>query len=614
MPTSPDSSPTQSPRSRFPLWKALRNLVRVLSSFLPANPFRLRFCIVFFALFGIFGFVYCQLYKAHLRPNQAMVTTPREYKRELPAVRGTIYDRNGYALALSRPHWTICIDPGIIPDELRENVCTTLLPYNICAPDRLNSALAATNTHYRKLGTIDDHDVVRNVATNPVLRRCIIVEPGSRRIYPLGHEASHLVGYINSNEEALDGLEKSLDLVLSGKPGYIIGEANSRRVEIRSRRKVKVPPVNGNNVILSIDQNLQHAVNQALDEAMETFGPRSCWSIVQDTKTGEILAMASRPDFNPADYGTANPTSRWNSAIFKQYEPGSVMKSFAAAAALNEGLVRTNSILDVSPGLYCGRQLSDHVPSNRITVACMLEKSSNRGASRLGMALGKQRQVQYLRDFGFGERTGLPFRAGVEARGYLGYTPKRPWSDLQNIRVSIGHGISVSGIQLVTAYSALGNGGKLLKPILVKKVVSPDGTLLWEMNPEVVRQPVREEVANQVLKMLEGVCTPSGTGRRARVSGYTVAGKTGTAQIAVRGGYSQTDYCGTFVGFIPAENPRLTILVTLEAPPKRYHGGTVAAPVFSKIAEYAVNYLGIPPSGHFDYELTEEELLSDELD
>ncbi|MGN0845056.1 MAG: peptidoglycan D,D-transpeptidase FtsI family protein [Kiritimatiellia bacterium] len=614
MPLPSDSPPNRPPTPRLPLWNFLRNLVQVFYSFLPANSFRLRFCIAFFFLFAIFGFVYCQLYKAHLHPNQAMVTTPREYKRELPAVRGTIYDRNGYALALSRPHWTICIDPGIIPDDLREEVYQTLLPYNICTPDRLQTALAATNSHYRKLGTVDDHDIVRNIATNSILRRCMIAESGSRRVYPLGHEASHLIGYINSNEEALDGLEKSLDRVLSGKPGYILGEANSRRVEIRSRRKEKVPPVNGNNVILSIDQNLQHAVNQALDEAMETFGPRSCWSIVQDTKTGEILAMASRPDFNPAEYGTSNPTSRWNSAIFKQYEPGSVMKAFAAAAALNEDLVQTNSILDVSPGLYCGRPLSDHVPSNHITVACMLEKSSNRGASRLGMALGKQRQVQYLRDFGFGERTGLPFHAGVEARGNLGYTPKRPWSDLQNIRVSIGQGVSVSGIQLVTAYSALGNGGKLLKPILVKKVVSDAGEVLWEMKPEVVRHPVREEVAKQVLKMMEGVCTSSGTGRRARVPGYTVSGKTGTAQIAIRGGYSKTDYCGSFVGFIPAENPRLTILVTLEAPPKRYHGGTVAAPIFSKIAEYAVNYLGIPPSGHFDDELTEEELLADEWD
>lgn len=586
---------------------------RALWRLLPQGTVRNRTMLTFALLSLVFFAVYARLYQVHVHPNEALLTSPREYKSVLPALRGGIFDRNGQPLAQSRPNWKIAVDPGMIPPEDAAAVYQALSAYNICEPERLFAAIGATNTRYRALGFIDNPVWVDEIQKNPLLRRCVRADASIRRVYPLGHETSHLIGYVNSNEDALEGLELSLDKFLRGTPGLILGEANSRRVEIRSRRKKRVEPINGCDIVLTIDQNLQHAVNEALDGAMEEFKPRSCWAIIQDTQTGEILAMASRPDFDPDHYNMANPTSHWNSAVFKQYEPGSVMKTFAAAAALNENLVHTNTLFDVSPGLYAGRPLEDHV-SGEITLTEVLQKSSNRGASRLGMMLGKARQEQYLRRFGFGERTGLPLPKGSETTGDLGIRRNRPWSDLQNIRVSIGHGISVSGIQLVNAYSALGNGGYLLKPTLVKEMRNPDGTVLARRETKILAQVIRPEVAEQVLAMLQTVCAPRGTGRRARVPGYTVAGKTGTAQIAIRGGYSRTDFCGSFVGFIPAENPRLTILVTLEAPPRRYHGGTVAAPVFSRIAEFAVNYLGIPPTGWSDEHILPDPLPLDELD
>ena len=556
-----------------------------------------RMALVAVCLAAVFSGVGWKLVKVQLRPDSSVVS-PREYVRVVKAYRGGIFDRRGlsHPVAQTVPSFRVFVDPGAVKPESRAEVYAALSRHALCPAEKLYAAVSAERGRYKPLGETSDSSVAQDVATNPVLRHCAGTEKTSRRSYPLGRGLCHVVGAVNSAEEPLCGLEKTLDGLLRGTDGRITGEADRNRREIRSRRKERIDPVDGRNVVLSIDENLQFEVDRALDRAMEKWRPRAAWAIVQDPSTGEILAMASRPDFDPAAFWKSTPEEQSNRAISTLYEPGSVMKTFAAAAAMDEGLVGTNTLLDVSPGLYCGRPLSDHTHGKtELTVAEMLAWSSNRGASRLGMMLGKERQQRHLKAFGFGRATGLPLRG--EGRG----TTIGDGSELNNIRTSMGQGMTCTAIQLVGAYSAIANGGRLMKPVLVKKVLDAAGNVVSETEPEVVSNPVTPRTAEQLRAVLRSVAARGGTARRAAVRGYSVAGKTGTAQMVVDGRYSTTLYRGTFVGFVPASEPRFTILVTLEAVPpteeqrSAYHGGVSAAPVFSEIAEAAVRIFGVEP-------------------
>lgn len=344
-------------------------------------------------------------------------------------------------------------------------------------------------------------------------------------------------------------------------------------------------PATGNDIISAINSDVQFVVEDALDEAMaDEIPPRAAWAVVQDCRTGEILAMASRPDVD--DSGQL-----CNCAVSTVFEPGSAMKTFAVAAALDEGLVTPDTLLDVSDTLYCGRRLRDHTRGrNELTVAQTLAWSSNRGAARLGTMLGQERQRAHLEAFGFGRQTGLPIPGeGVGTIACDG-------SDLHNIRISMGQRMNATAVQLAAAYGAIANGGLLMEPILVKSVVAPDGTVLTNYEPRVVGRPCSERTAKQVAEMLRAVVSREGTGRRAHIPGYTVAGKTGTAQMVRDGAYSETDFHSTFVGFFPASDPRLVILVTCEATPMpRADAGVCAAPVFARIAADVARILRIPP-------------------
>ena len=551
-----------------------------------------RMAIVAAVLAAVFAVVGWKLVRVQLHPDKTVVE-PLEYVKVVKAYRGGLFDRHGlgHPLAQTVPAFRVFVDPGEIKADSRSEVYRALARHSLCAPEKLYAAVAATRGHYKPLGETADRDVVEDLKTNAVLKRCTGLEKVSRRSYPLGRGLCHVVGVVNSAEEPLCGLEKTLDSELRGTDGRITGDADRNRREIRSRRRECVDPVDGRDVILSIDETLQFAVDQALDRAMEKWAPRAAWAIVQDPRTGEILAMSSRPDFDPARFGAATPEEQSNRAISTLYEPGSVMKTFAAAAALDEGLVRTNTLLDVSNTLYCGRPLRDHTHGhNELTVAQMLAWSSNRGASRLGMMLGKARQQAHLKAFGFGRRTGLPL-LGESAGQTIG-----DGSELHNIRISMGQGMTATAVQLVAAYSAIANGGLLMEPHLVKAVAAPDGTILTNFPPRVVGRPCSERTARQIAEMLRAVVSREGTARRARVPGYTAAGKTGTAQMVYDGHYSQSDFRGSFIGFFPATDPRLAILVTCEATPKpRTDGGVCAAPVFARIASDAARILQIPP-------------------
>ena len=557
-----------------------------------------RFACAALVAVGLYAWVSRKLVLVHLRPDPEAVESPVKWEEILPARRGGIYDRNGlgHPFAETLSMWRLHVDPANIPDgETRAAMYKALAAHGAFSPETLYKALAPGKTHYRPLGSTSDPDLMADIRTNPVFRWRIGATNAIRRVYPLGRTLCHVVGMANSHEQPLMGLELSMDKWLRGSNGVVRGVADGRHREIRGLRREETPPVDGCDVFLTVDLAIQTAVDEALDELMlpdpEKPPPRAAWAVVMDCRTGEILAMSSRPDFEPGNYRGGEPEREFNRCISTVYEPGSVMKTFAAAAALDEGLVRTNTLLDVSPGLYCGKPLRDHTHGqNALTVAQMLAWSSNRGASRLGMALGKQRQQAHLKAFGFGRRTGLPL-AGEQPGQTIG-----DGSELNNIRISMGQGMTATAVQLCAAYSAVANGGKLMKPVLVKEIRRHDGAPVFVAEPEVVGHPLSEDTSAKLRQMLKEVVSAHGTARRARVEGYTVAGKTGTAQMVEHGRYSQTDFRGSFIGFFPADDPRLTILVTCEATPKpRTDGGVCAAPVFAKIAAAAARILMIPP-------------------
>ena len=575
-----------------------------------------RIAVVFACLCLAFAVVGRKLVLAHLRPDEERIRHLGRYKRELPALRGPILDRDGNPLAQSVPRWKLWLDAVALGERLRsrnksadengpDGVYADLLALGVCPPDRLRpvfeDALRNPTPRNKLLGFTENPDVIRAIRRNPRLRRCINDrERVSRREHLVGRDFVHLLGFVNGSGEAQNGIEKRFDGDLRGTPGHILGEQAGGGRELRDRRIEDVEPENGRAVVLTIDQSLQRTVYEILGDAMDRFDPDAAWAIVEDVATGEILAMVSLPDFDPADYyrlSREDSPRLWNSAIFQNFEPGSVMKPIAAAAALQDGLVATNTPLDTSGGLYCGHRLSDPHVGDRTTVTEMIELSSNRGAARLAMMLGKARTEAWLRAFGFGAKTGIQLPG--EASGIL--APHRKWSDLQGIQVAFGQGVSVTGIQLVNAYACLANGGRLLRPSIVKRIVAADGTTVWEHEPEQIGRPVSERVARDLAFMLSRVTTGRGTGRRAAVPGYEVAGKTGTAQLVENGRYSSQDFCASFCGYFPARDPALAILVTLKRPrrternPNRFHtGGAVAAPVFARIAAAAAERYLIP--------------------
>ena len=550
---------------------------------------------------GVFGvlvtllyvYVGVKLYDLQMEAKPVDEKSGMAYNKVLPARRGGIYDRRGieHPLASSVPFWKVFIDPSEIAEDTHDDVLRRLCEYGEFDEEKIYEAITSTSGRYFPIGETINRTIVDDINTNSILNRCVGREKVTRRNYPLGRQMCHIVGVVNSSGDALDGIELTMNHYLTGKDGYIKGVANAKRREIASKRQDEVQPINGADVFLTLDQNIQFFVETALDEAMVETRAQSAWAIVQDPKTGEILAMASRPNFDPYEYGLTNPTNLWNCAIFKNYEPGSTMKGLTFAAGLNEGLYRTNSLVNCDNVAYAGRPLQDHVHGD-ITLTVATQKSSNRGASRVAMALGRTKFEEYLINFGFGKKTRLPLPG--ESTGIL--FPARTWSEVQAIRIAIGQGIAVTGMQMVSLYSALANKGVRMQPYVVAKVVGPDGEIIMQNKPTPIGQPITEKTSTDMEFMLSTVTVrPGGTGWRARVPGYEVAGKTGTAQIPMNGRYSQTEYTASFVGFFPARNPRVTILVGLESPKPNYHGGTVAAPVFAKIGTAVAQYLEIPP-------------------
>jgi len=519
------------------------------------------------------------------------------------ARRGLIVDINQQTLADNDPVRTVVADASLVtsPDDA---VGVLAGPLGVDESD-LRDKLA-TGRRYIVLKKDVPEATAVELETRLAVRsiRGISFEQDEDRIYPNGTMACHVVGFMNSDHQGVSGIEAQEDQYLRGHEGFRYTERDRFGKELVAYRGEERAPRDGYNVRLTIDLNLQNIVETELDAACKEFKPKKAIAIMMRPQTGEILAMANRPDFDPNDirikpasYIQEHEADMKNCAITDMMEPGSTFKMVTAAGALNEHTVRPDSIIFCENGAYSygGRFLHDHHPYGDLSVEDILVKSSNIGAAKLAMGLGEQRLYSYIRAFGFGERTGVALPGEIPG---LVYPPHR-WSKLSITRIPMGQEVAVTPLQTITAMCAIANGGHLMMPQIVHDITGANGEQIASFAPVEIREAVSTEAAHEVTEALQGVVSPRGTAALAKVYGFDVAGKTGTAEkIDPKGGYMRDKYIVSFCGFLPADNPAFVCLVMLDdavTKPDENFGGQVAGPVFSRIGEKAARYMNLEP-------------------
>jgi len=432
----------------------------------------------------------------------------------------------------------------------------------------------------------------------------IFPEPDQMRVYPNGPLAAQVLGFSGVEEFKLDGrpvsqisgrdgIELALNSVLSGVAGWRVTATDSKKQELVALRDEDVQPRDGLNVVLTIDAAIQHILETSLADAMQKHTPRSITGIVLRPRTGEILAMATLPNYDPNTPATVTPETR-DRVITDVVEPGSTFKIVVVSGALNEGAVKLTDEFDCEQGhfAFAGKTLHDHEPFGLLTTEGIITKSSNIGAAKIGIKLGEQNLYHYAWDFGFGQRTGVPLPG--EVSGIL--HPVKDWSKVSVAQIPMGQGVAVTRLQMLMAMAALANDGWLMRPMLVSRLEDRNGNAVQKYEPQRVRQVVSEATDKQMVGVLKTVVSPEGTAPGAAMQNYVVAGKTGTAQKAnPAGGYFDDKFISSFIGFFPADNPQVCISIVMDEPKEGYYGGKVCGPVFKEIAERCASYLNVPP-------------------
>ena len=398
--------------------------------------------------------------------------------------------------------------------------------------------------------------------------------------------------------KGIEGIERSMDNWLAGDDGWRCFEKDGKGQEVVSSRTEERAPRNGATVQLTVDLALQQIVETELETACKKYRPLKASAVMINPMTGEVMAMANRPTFDPNEPGNAKPEMRFNHAVAGTYEPGSTMKVVTCAAGINCKKVTLDTSIFCENGrwTYGGKPLSDHHPYGFLTVKQIVEKSSNIGAAKIAVSLGEETFHTQLRNFGFGQMTGIALPG--EVRGIL--NPRNLWDGITITRLAMGHSVAVTPLQMAIATSAIANGGKLMMPQLLKRIINDDGSVQVEYGPTEVRRVLSAETAAKVCEALKGVTTKKGTASRAHIPGYEVAGKTGTTQKydPVTKLPSKSKHVTSFVGFVPADKPAFCLIITMDeaqGPSNEDTGGMIVAPIFKAIAEKALVQLGVQP-------------------
>lgn len=504
---------------------------------------------------------------------------------ELQPTRGAIRDRNLKPLAMSLRLSSVFGDPRHIKNPRR--LAQRLAPLLDQPVQALEKKLSDRRRGFVWLARkISNRDAARIRAAR-LEGIHLIMEP--QRVYPHGRLACHVVGFAGLDAQGLEGMECSADRLLRGEPGWRWLSQDARRRYLGTWETPGVAPRDGLELVLTLDTTLQYIAERELDRAYRNSHAQAASIVVMDPFTGEILAMANRPDYDPNHFGRSPPEHRRNRAVTDPFEPGSVFKIVTAAVALGTGAVGSQDRYDCEQGAWAvaGRILHDHRPHGWLTFEEVVRYSSNIGMAKVAMQMGGEAIYRGIRAFGFGETTGLALPG--EAAGRVKHP--REWSKTSITVIPMGHEVTVTTVQLAQAISVVANGGRLVRPQLVREVRERSGAVVQRFRPQVARRVLAQPIADELKRILVGAVR-EGTGRQAQVPGFQAAGKTGTAQkVEPGGGYSHSRFVASFIGFVPAEAPRLAIAVTLDEPRGLYYGGVVAAPVFREVAVSSLAYL-----------------------
>jgi cell division protein FtsI (penicillin-binding protein 3) len=497
----------------------------------------------------------------------------------LPSLRGSLLDRHGNPLAVSEEAATIFAVPAEVTNPA--HAAQKLAPILGLSESALLGKLTAEASYSALAHKVD-------LPTTKRIERLELVgigeDPDSRRTYPQGELAAQVIGSVGAEDEGLTGLEVGEEPVLHGSDGerQIVTDAMGEPIRLETTQEAE----NGTDIKLTLDPAIEAKTEQVLAEVGETYAPKGATAIVMDPRSSQILAMANWPPVDPTDLASATPEDLLNRATGFTYEPGSTFKAFTVAAALEEKLVTSETSFYLPSQLHVADRViedAEERPPIDLTVAQILAQSSNVGAVEIGLRIGSERYSHWIDRFGFGRPTGVRFPG--EEQGIVPALDEYSGSTMGNL--PMGQGLAVTPMQMMAGYEAIANGGILRRPQLIEKI-----------GEETVEEPkghrvIDAGVAAQVREMLEGVLAAGGTASEVSVPGYTLAGKTGTAQVAENGTYSETKYVASFIGFAPAQDPQLLVGVVVDEPQGEIYGGSVAAPAFGKIAEFALPYLGV---------------------
>jgi cell division protein FtsI/penicillin-binding protein 2 len=574
-----------------------------------------------------------------LRHDELSIKAQRNTQRQvlIEPRRGDILDIKGNPLATSVFVKTVCANPAVIGNHQAEiaHVLAPLLQTNefylrdrMMPHTRTNAAGKTVTNQYvvlKRKVPVETWQKIQTAMTNLTIvpeekplskpekafyrdlrREAVFVAPldDQQRVYPNLASAAHVLGYVSTEQDTvsgtdvsetlgIDGVEKSFNSKLAGVRGWRVMETDHQRRELVALRAQDVQAHDGLNVVLTIDSVIQHIVESALAEGMAAHCPTSITGIVVRPRTGEILAMATLPNFDPNNPGAHPADARRNRVIADVAEPGSTFKIVVVSGALNDGTVQLTDSFDCERGhfLFAGRVLHDHTSEGVLTVERIITRSSNIGAAKIGIKMGPARLYDYIRSFGFGTRTGIPLQGEVAGLVH----PLKDWYKVSIAQIPMGHGIAVTRLQMMMAMCAIANKGMLMAPMLVDRLEDRDHNVVTKYPPQRVRQVITEPTAKLMVQALKTVTATNGTAPKAALEHYTVAGKTGTAQKFENGQLARGKYFASFIGFFPADNPEICISVTMDEPKHGYYGGQIASPIFKQIAEKVAYYMNIRP-------------------
>jgi cell division protein FtsI (penicillin-binding protein 3) len=518
-----------------------------------------------------------------------LAVAQRDRVIEFPARRGAILDREGRPLAISIDLHTVWTDPEHVEDPILQAAKLSLVLG--VARAELQEKLSC-DCRFQYLARQVSPKIAQKVKKLDLPGIYLEAEP--KRYYPGRRLASHLLGFVNIDGEGLEGIEAQYDDILSGTPGFISLEQDPKGNQLPQAEHKEKRSRPGRTLFLTLDKELQYFTQATLAQATATYHAEAATAIVMKPDTGEILALANVPDFDPNDPGAFSDLERRNRAITDVYEPGSAYKIVTTAAALEEGVVTPKTTFVVPDSFaYSDRVFNDSHPhpTEKMTVTEIIEQSSNVGTIQIGLKLGGKKLDSYVRRFGFGTETGLDFPG--ETPGIV--LDRKDWTGPTIATIPIGQGIAVTPLQMAAAYTTIANGGKWVEPKLLAGTMGNSGRV-ESSPPPATRRVVSRATSKKMTKILSRV-TEAGTGIEAQIPGYAVAGKTGTAQKPLpTGGYGNS-YVASFAGFAPANRPEIVVIVVLDEPSPIW-GGSTAAPTFKTITQFALRHLGVSPTGN----------------